>query len=67
MPYTEIDVERDWKSDLAFQATKRHGIPVTVIGATIVEGGLQKQLSAIRKTCEEQYQSDSTVHCAKIE
>lgn len=67
MPYTEIDVERDWKSDFAFQSTKRRGIPVTVIGNTIVEGGLQKQMAAIRKTCEEQYQSQSMVNCSKIE
>jgi glutaredoxin len=67
MPYKEIDVESDWRANLAFQSTKRHGIPVTIIGNTIVEGGFQKQMAAIRKTCEERNQPQSEVDCGRIE
>jgi glutaredoxin len=66
MPYTEIDVESNWKSELAFQSTKRHGIPVTIVGSKIVEGGLQTQMAAIRKACEARTQPQDAVDCAKI-
>lgn len=67
MPYVEIDVERDWRAELAFQSTNRHGVPVTIIGDTVVEGGLQKQIAAIRQTCERHQQPPGAVNCAKIE
>jgi len=53
MPYETIDIEKDWKSSYAHYSTKQRGIPVTVIGSTVVGGGLRRQLAAIRQLCDQ--------------
>ncbi|MFO1435792.1 MAG: glutaredoxin family protein [Gammaproteobacteria bacterium] len=52
LPYNEIDVEQDWKTEYAFYATRQRGIPVTVIGKNIIDGGLSAQLAALKQVCE---------------
>jgi glutaredoxin len=64
-PFEEIDVEKDWKTNLAFSTTNRHGIPVTIIGSSVVPGGMTEQLVAIRDTCTKANLGPS-VQCDKI-
>ena len=66
MPYKEIDIESDWRSELAFQSTNRRGIPVTIIGDAVIEGGLQRQLAAIRMLCEKRHSQRTGVDCGQL-
>jgi glutaredoxin len=65
LPYDSIDIERDWQSQYAHYSTRRSGIPVTVIGSTIVGGALVKQLSSIRTLCE-RINPAGQYNCAKL-
>jgi glutaredoxin len=51
MPYREIDVEQDWTTSYAYEATLSRGVPVTVIGSDTIRGGFSEQLLAIESTC----------------
>jgi len=64
-PFDEIDVEKDWTTRAAHRSTKRRGIPVTIIGREVVAGGTDKQLAAIRATCEKAALGPN-VHCDKL-
>lgn len=65
-PYREIDVEQDWKTAYAFVATKRGAVPVTVIGNTVADRGLTRQLEAIRALCEKK-NSAAAYDCGKLQ
>jgi glutaredoxin len=38
VPYTEIDTEKTWRGALAFLAVGARGVPVTIVGAHVING-----------------------------
>ncbi len=66
LPYTDIDVEQDWKNGYAYYATLSRGVPVTVIGDTTVRDGLKAQLRAVRTLCD-RINAAGAYDCARLD
>ncbi|MBK0394964.1 glutaredoxin family protein [Ramlibacter algicola] len=51
LPFAEVDVESGWRESLALQATGRHAIPTTLVGAELLPRGLTSQLQVLQAAC----------------